>query len=705
MLPRTIPIAVMLFTLTFAVSATAQPTVTPAAATVNPGAPITFTVAGGPGNRFDWVGLYQSSASDTAHITWQYLNGSMTAPASGVTGATLQFTAPLTGGTYNVRLFSNNEYIRLATSTNVTVPAPTVTLGAATVSPGGTINVTVAGGPGHRLDWVGLYQPSASDTTFTTWQYLNGTKSAPASGVTGATLQLTAPLTGGTFNVRLFSNNGYLLLATSTIVTVPAPAVSLAPATVRPGDAIGVRVAGGPGNRLDWVGLYQSSASDTAFVTWQYLNGLRTAPASGVTDATLQFAAPQMPGTYNARFFSNDDYIRLASSDSFAVTLPLTAAPYISGLTMPVAFVQDPMNPNVQYVVQQAGQIRVIQSGVLQATNFADLSAQIACCNELGLLGLAFPPDYAASRRFYVTFSNVAGNTVVARLRRSVANPLVADTSDQLHLRWGGAGGLRYLEQPGGVHKGGNLMFGPDGYLYIGLGDGGQNPDSTNPAQHPDSLLGKMLRIDVSVPDGNPDGYVVPVDNPFVSAPPALPEIWAFGLRNPWKFSFDDGPGGTNALAIGDVGANNWEEVNFEPSGHSGRNYGWVRREATHPTPGVSVPPVAGAPATLTDPVIEIEHPAGNSVTGGFVYRGAALAAALNGRYFFADFIRRRVWSVLVGVGAGGELTASNLVDHTAGLGADVAAGHPSAFGRDADGELYLVMYNTGVILKLVPGP
>jgi glucose/arabinose dehydrogenase len=685
------------------------PTVTPAAATVSPGASINFTVANGPANRGDWVGLYETSAADGAYIAWQYLNGLMTLPMTGVPGATLHFTAPLTGGTYNVRVFSDNMFIRLATSSSVNVPAATVTPAAATVSPGASLNFTVAGGPGDATDWVGLYPASAADTGYIAWQYLNGLMTIPAGGVSGAALHFTAPVTPGAYNVRLFSNNGFLRLATSSAVHVLGPTVTLAAATVNPGAAINFTVASGPGNATDWVGLYETPAPDSAFLKWQYLNGLMTVPVAGVAGATLQFAAPASSVTrmYEVRFFSDNGFTRLATSSS-SVSVPalsIAGVNYVSGLTLPVGFVQDPSDPTVQFVIQQTGRIRVIKSGVLQGTDFIDLSALISCCGERGLLGLAFPSDTATSRRFYVNFTNPDGHTVVARLRRSASNPLVADTSGQLNLRWGGVGGTRYIEQPFPNHNGGHIVFGPDGYLYVGMGDGGAGNDPFNNAQNPATLLGKMLRIDVNVADLDAEGYVVPGDNPFVAAPPTLPEIWDFGLRNPWKFSFDDGPGGTNGLMIGDVGQAAWEEVDFEPASHGGRNYGWVHREGAHPS-GVMVAPTPGAPATLTDPVIEYDHSVGNAITGGFVYRGAALGPAFTGRYFFADYGQGRVWSALLGVGPGGELTASNMIEHTAALGGAVNIGYISAFGRDAAGELYLVQYGVpGSILKLVAGP
>ena len=378
----------------------------------------------------------------------------------------------------------------------------------------------------------------------------------------------------------------------------------------------------------------------------------------------------------------------------------LTADTFIAGgLDFPVGFVQDPANANVQFVIEQTGRIRVIQAGTLLATPFLDLSGSIGCCGERGLLGLAFPPDAAVSRRFYVNFTNPAGHTVIARFVRT-ANPLVADPASRFDLRWGSPTGPRFIEQPFANHNGGSLNFGPDGYLYIAMGDGGSGNDPLRVAQDPESLLGKMLRIDVSVSDAHAQGYVVPPDNPFVGQSPTLPEIWAFGLRNPWKFSFDNRPGGTGAMLVADVGQSNWEEVNYEPAGRGGRNYGWVLREGAHDT-GIG-PPDPGAPATLTDPIFEYDHSSGRSITGGYVYRGTALGGMFSGRYFFGDFSDGRVWSVALTVDPGtGEATAAGLQEHTAQLsGGGSSVGLISSFGQDSQGNLYIVLW-LGSILRI----
>ena len=305
------------------------------------------------------------------------------------------------------------------------------------------------------------------------------------------------------------------------------------------------------------------------------------------------------------------------------------------------------------------------------------------------------------SGRFFVNFTNPAGDTVVARYRR-LADPLIADADSRFDLRWNGAGGAAFIAQPFANHNGGNLAFGPDGFLYIGLGDGGSGNDPAHRAQNPAELLGKMLRIDVNVPDAHPIGYQIPADNPFARAGPAgvRAEIWAFGLRNPWRYSFDDpSRGGSGALLIGDVGQDRWEEVDYEPANRGGRNYGWRNREGAHNN--VTSQPPAYLP--LTDPIHEYDHSAGASITGGFVYRGRALGAAYRGRYFFAD-LNGRVWSIALSVDGSGEARASDLTEHTSELGGLARLGNISSFGVDSDGELYIVSYSNGTILK-VTGP
>jgi glucose/arabinose dehydrogenase len=369
---------------------------------------------------------------------------------------------------------------------------------------------------------------------------------------------------------------------------------------------------------------------------------------------------------------------------------------FVSGLASPLAFVQDPSDPLVQYVVEQGGRIRVVRGGTLQSTDFLNLSASIVSGGEQGLLGLAFPPDYATSGRFYVNFTNPSGHTVVARFLRSTTNALVANAASRFDLLW--STGERVIQQPFANHNGGNLAFGPDGYLYVGMGDGGAGNDPSHFAQTPSSLLGKMLRIDVSVPSTDTAGFRVPPDNPFVGITGTRPEIWSFGLRNPWRWSFDDpARGGTGALIIGDVGQGAWEEIDYEPAGRGGRNYGWRNREGAHDN--VTALPPAFQP--LIDPIFEYTHAVGVSVTGGFVYRGTALGSAMQGRYFFADIVGK-IWSIALTISPGsGEATASDLREHTAELGGAATLGLVSSFGVDANGELYVASLSRGVILRI----
>ena len=373
---------------------------------------------------------------------------------------------------------------------------------------------------------------------------------------------------------------------------------------------------------------------------------------------------------------------------------------YVTGLSRPVGFVQDPGQASIQYVIEQAGRIRTIVNGTLLSTPFLDVSTLVSCCGEQGLLGLAFPPDYATSGRFYVNYTNATGNTVVARFLRSASNPLIADTASRFPLRWGG--GSTEIFQPFANHNGGHIAFGPDSYLYIGMGDGGSANDPQNNAQNATGLLGKMLRIDVNVPLPHPNGYIVPTTNPWVGTS-TLPEIWASGLRNPWKFSFDPPVlGGLGSLIIGDVGQNHWEEVDYEGAGCSGRNYGWRTFEGNHVNPNPLTPaPVQSVPGSTFGPMLEYSHPTGFSVVGGVVYRGQALRPSYWGRYFYGD-LNGRVWSAMPVPAGCGATTDGPSLEHTTEAGSPLIAGNLTAIGMDAAGEMYFVNYSAGAVFKLI---
>ncbi len=368
------------------------------------------------------------------------------------------------------------------------------------------------------------------------------------------------------------------------------------------------------------------------------------------------------------------------------------------GLSQPVALVPDPAFANVLYIVEQGGLVRVFRDGQLQAEPFADLRMLTASGGERGLLGMVFSPDVASSRVFF-NYTNLSGDTVISRFQRTPLVPLRIDPATRLDFRW--PTGERVIRQPFANHNGGHLAVGPDGFLYVGLGDGGSSNDPNNNAQNPLSLLGKFLRLDVGVPDDDQTGYRIPPDNPFVDGQPvsAFAEIWSFGVRNPWRYTFDDfGAGATGAMLIGDVGQGAREEIDYEPRGAGGRNYGWRLREGRIATPGV--PSTALAFGPLADPIFDYGRTEGRSITGGYVYRASALPAAFRGRYFFADFVTSRVWSLGLAVNAGsGEAMATDLIEHTAELG--TALGGVSSFGRDLQGELYLLTFS-GRLFRIV---
>ncbi len=340
-----------------------------------------------------------------------------------------------------------------------------------------------------------------------------------------------------------------------------------------------------------------------------------------------------------------------------------------SGLTKPLGMTSFIDENLLIYVLEQDGIIRVLENGVLLAEPFLDIKNKTTTRgSEQGLLGMALDPNFGDNGIFYLNYSGRGGDTVIARY--SAYNDLkVADPgSEQIILTY---------EQPYSNHNGGNLVFGPDGLLYIGLGDGGSGGDPEMRAQNPDTLLGKMLRIAVQ----DQEIYAIPSDNPYQGGG-GRAEIWGMGLRNPWRYSFDRL---TGDLWIADVGQGNWEEINFTPANpEPGLNYGWYYREGTHSFKGE--PPES---VDLIDPIYEYDHSMGCSVTGGYVYRGTELPEWY-GVYVFGDFCNGKVWGLLPD--DEGNWTSSELF--STGL-------NISSFGEDEFGELYLISHN-GTIFKLV---
>lgn len=382
-----------------------------------------------------------------------------------------------------------------------------------------------------------------------------------------------------------------------------------------------------------------------------------------------------------------------------AVVFPqITLTPYTSGLAAPVHLTHAGDGSGRIFVVEQTGRIRILHGSLLDPQPFLDISSRVRSPanggeNEEGLLSVAFPPNYSASGRFYVYYTNLAGNNIVARFTVT-ADPDTADPqSEQLVLE---------LPHPTySNHNGGQLAFGPDDYLYIGVGDGGGGGDPFGNAQDPDSLLGKLLRIDVggaitpppigafrvylplairSTGDPNPPAYTIPPDNPFVGVAGYRPEIWALGMRNPWRFSFDRANGD---LYIGDVGQNDYEEVDFQSAtSNGGENYGWNEMEGKHCY--LSGCTTAG----MVLPVAEYTHSLGCSITGGFIYRGAA-QPGLQGFYFFADYCDGRVWGL---IDDSGVWQMDELLDTDYFI---------SSFGEDEAGEIYAVDRFSGIVYRL----
>ena len=352
----------------------------------------------------------------------------------------------------------------------------------------------------------------------------------------------------------------------------------------------------------------------------------------------------------------------VSAAPAFPATLTLT--PVAGGLTDPVAIANAADGSNRLFVLEQRGTVRIVRNGVVSPTPFLNITSLVTSGGEQGLLGIAFPPGFASGKTFYVNYTNRSGigNTSIASFRVG-SDPEFADPATRTEILG--------LVQPFANHNGGQLAFGPDGLLYIGTGDGGSSGDPQGNGQRLDTLLGKILRIDVR---SGTTPYAIPA-NPFGN------EIWAYGLRNPWRFSFDRT---TGDLYVADVGQNQVEEINFQPAGAgAGANYGWDLMEGSQcfENPGCSS-------AGLTLPVAEYLHGSGDcSVTGGFIYRGSI--AELQGIYLYGDFCSGRIWGLR---NNGSNWSNQLLIDTPYAI---------STFGEDENGEVYLADYNSGTIYRI----
>jgi len=350
-----------------------------------------------------------------------------------------------------------------------------------------------------------------------------------------------------------------------------------------------------------------------------------------------------------------------------------------TGLNNPLGITDPGDGSGRLFITEQNGRILIYDGTKILPAPFLNISSIVSCCGERGLLGLAFHPEYSTKGFFYVNYTNTSGNTVIARYSVS-NNPNVADPSS--------ARRLLTFTQPASNHNGGHLAFGPDGYLYIASGDGGGSGDPNDNGQDLGTLLGKILRIDVDGDDfpGDPNrNYSIPSDNPFVGDPDALDEIWAYGLRNPWRFSFDRE---TGDLFTGDVGQNSREEVNFQPaSSTGGENYGWRCYEgnAEFNLDG------CGEADDYVFPIIDYTHAQGCSVTGGYRYRGPE--PVLFGYYFYGDFCTGLVWGALPDENS--DWATTPLLDTNLSI---------STFGEDEAGNLYIAHYHgaRGAIYRII---
>lgn len=348
--------------------------------------------------------------------------------------------------------------------------------------------------------------------------------------------------------------------------------------------------------------------------------------------------------------------------------------PFESGFELPVYLANAGDGSGKIFVVEKAGRIMVIKDGKTLEEPFLDIVHKVRSKeSERGLLSVAFHPRYEENGRFFVNYTDLKGDTIVSEFKISSDPDRGDGNSERVLLR---------IRQPASNHNGGQLQFGPDGYLYIGMGDGGFFGDPSGNGQDLGTLLAKMLRIDVDA--GKP--YGIPADNPFKGVSGARPEIWAYGLRNPWRFSFDPE---TGDMYIADVGEGKWEEVDFQPGGgRRGENYGWNLLEGSHKFKLPDGYDTSG----LTFPVVEYSHDEGCSVTGGYVYRGIK-SPGLNGTYFFSDYCTGRLWGL--------RKKSDDSWEWAEFLETGLSV---SSFGEDEAGEMYIIDFGKGDIYRLAEG-
>jgi len=554
--------------------------------------------------------------------------GTYTVAPQNVTTGISRYTATPTTQTVAV----SNELSVSATPISYALGSARLTLTVIGLPAGAASSITVTGPRNYtrtvtgasQLDLLepGTYTLTANEVTVQSKVY-RAVTTTQVIGLTPSNIPFTA-------SVEYGAGNGELALAVSGIPFPVEASIDVA----GPNGYARRLTASGTLGRLE-AGSYTVTANDVgaALTTYRASLARQTIAITGNDARTARVAYDSVP-------------------------LQLAIVPFVTGLVQPV-YLTAPRGDARQFVVERGGRIKLVVGGAVQSTLFADLSARVNNSGERGMLSMAFDPAYATNGLLYVYYVGLNGNVIVERLT-SVPGAAVAT----------GSGGIVIsIAHGGGEHHGGMIAFGPDGMLYLAPGDGGCCGDPQGNAQKLTTMLGKILRINVRA-----QPYTLPSDNPFLAQPSVLPEIWAYGLRNPWRFAFD---ATTSQMYIGDVGQDAREEINVVPAANGGMNFGWPFTEGTacyNPSTNCT------AGRALTLPVVDYPHSEGCSVTGGFVYRGVAIPE-LSGHYLYADYCRG--WLRSFRMNAGRVSEQKNWTNVSLPL--------VNSFGQDGAGELYMI--------------
>jgi len=567
-------------------------------------------------------------------------NGLVTAVAAG--GTTITATSETKTGTSSVT-------VTLAPVVTVTLSAPTTPMivGETQVLTAVTKDVNGNVLAGRTVNWV---SSNTVALTVSPASSTSGTTTVTATGVGTATITATSESVSSTPTPVITVNP-----VPVNAVTVSPTSVSLAPGGTQQLSAVTKDASGNvlTGRTITW-------SSDNSAVATVSTTGLVTGVAAG-GPVTITATSEGKNGT--------------SSITVTAAAFTLRASPFItSGLNVPL-FLTQPLNDGRIFIVEQPGRIRVVQDGILQTTPFLDISTKLIYAGEQGLLSVAFHPQYATNHYFYVYFTGLSGEIRIERFT-TTSDPSVADPASEKLI-------FTTRHDPNANHYGGLVAFGPEGMLYAAFGDGGGTGDPAGNAQNFDAYLGGMIRIDID----NGDPYSVPADNPFVGQANKKPELWAKGLRNPWRYAFD---APTGLLFIADVGQSTREEVDVASTMQGGLNYGWNIMEGSTCYNATTCDQTG-----LQLPVLDYAtHVAGTcSVIGGYVYHGSAMPA-IQGHYFYSDYCAGWVRSFRYQNGAA--------VDQK-DWGYFFTPVTTTSFGRDAAGELYVMSANS--VYKLIPGP